>query len=745
MNTDTTILNGVSVVELGESVAAGSAGAVLRKLGAAVRRLTAPEITGRTLAVSERRLLDILSAGTDVVRVEAADAIVAQAAAADIVICDVSDSGFAAGDAAIASYLAEVGRRNRSSWVTVSPFGLHGPLAGYRGGELIATAAGGVSAYMRSSRGRPMKPAGFPSLVTAGHFAALAGLHGLHQRRRTGQSAHADLSIQETVVVSGTFLECAHLLFDCPGRGGTSRYSAPKGIARCRDGLILIVIIEDHQWRRLKSVLGEPEWARGIVSRVDRQEQSPLIQRRFEEWTGQRTVAECLDLLQGAGVPVTAVSSCADLLADQDLRRRGFFAELADGTRVPHLPASVRFRQEARAGAGDGGRRPRIVDLSNVLAGPLATSWLGAMGLDVVKVEDPGRVDVYRRGGPFVDAIEDPERSVYFAAANYSKRSVSIDLSTPSGLRELGEIACAADYVVENLSSARAVKLLPPELRSVMPGAVVSSSGFGRVDSGRAGWRAYGHNIHAQGGLVDLSRDRDNAPRDLGTSWGDPLTGVWIALFVMAATTPGARQRPDIDLSMVEVVAAEFPDFFVRTQESGETARALESRSEGFAPHGIFTCAGADSWLALAVSNDEQFAALVAELGSPKELLTNEFQTAVGREAAQDALDAALDAVLVRHQAEVLFPRLQAVGVACVPVLTARALIDHPHLAAREFFQYVRHPVWGERRLTGLPWRSVGGGTIALGPPPLFGQHSDEVTNEWLGSPIPVFVRVTAD
>ena len=720
------ILSGVTVAEIGDTVSASSAGAVLRRLGASVTKMSLPFPTRVGLPSGERWVADILGAGK---RVDPSRKDVwTRAAEADIVVCDVSRAEFAATGVGIDAYVANVVDWNRSSWVTVSPFGLIGPHRTYLGGELLAVASGGLSAYMRSSRGRPMKPGGCPALITAGHFAALAGLHGLHLVDRGTGPAHLDLSVQDSVLVSGTFLECAHLLFGCPGRGGTSRYSAPKGMARCRDGRVLIVIIEDHQWRQFKAALGNPTEFGSIETREQRREHSPMIQQRFEEWTSLRTVAECTETLQNFGVPVTAVSSCEDLLADQDLAQRGFFDTLPDGVRIPGLPAVLTPRAGQPRVAP---RRPRILDMSQVLAGPLATSWLGAMGLDVVKLEDPNRIDTYRRGGPFEGGVEDIERSVYFSAANYSKRSVRADLQTAEGLRTLHRLVEAADYVVQNLSEKRAASLLTPELLSRTRAGVVASSGFGRVDSRRHAWRAYGHNIHAHGGLVNVSRDIDGEPRDMGTSWGDPLTGVWIALFVMAATSPRAVQRPDIDLSMVEVVAAEFPDLFVAEQRGYAPARAAESRFDGYAPHGIFQCSGTDSWLALAVSSDEQWAALLNELGRPSALLDAKFETAAARSANQDRLEGELEATLNSFNPAALAVRLQARGVAAFPVLDAQHIIDSQHLAERGLFQLVRHPVWGQRRLTSLPWRYGGGPTISIDPPPLLGEHTNRVMVEW--------------
>jgi len=730
----TTVLSGIDVVEVGTGIGGSAAGAVLGLLGATVRKEICP---GQYAQLTERELalLRILDDGKQITEVSEDDMRRPERLRADIAIgeADTPGSPRLATAAQRTAYCEQVARTTVPSFVTISPYGLDGPKAGLAGGELAALASGGAAGYMKSAAGRPMKPAGYTATLTAGQFAALAGLHGLREGRRHGRCVHHDLAMQDVVVVTGAFLESAHLLFDCPGESGSSRYSAPAGLFACADGLINLVVLEDHQWQNLKQLLGYPEWAAGIETTIERRANADLIRQRFEEWSTAMPAKECAARLQAARVPATVVNTCDDLLADRDLRARGFFRETEDaGLRVPGLPAVVRPSARSAPGAtAEGGARARnrVLDLSHVLAGPLGTAWLGAMGFDVVKVEDPARLDSYRRRGPFCTGINDPERSAYFSAVNFSKRGISLGYETPDGGSALGKLARDADFIVENLSATRAARVLPAGARAESSACLISSSGFGRVASERASWRAYGHNIHAHGGLVHLSKDRDGNPTDLGTAWADPLTAIWIALTVTAQSLLPAGTGFDVDLSMSEVVAFQFPDLLAAQQASGKDVQEEESRLPGYAPHGIF--ATSDGWLAVAVRTDEEWVRLVEALGRPPALSADGYRSVSGRTARQAELEAGLETVLRATDHATAVTRLQGAGLSCTSVLQAEDLITDPHLEHRGLFRPVRHPVCGTRRLAGLPWKIAGGAAYPITPPPTVGQHSEDLDDPW--------------
>jgi crotonobetainyl-CoA:carnitine CoA-transferase CaiB-like acyl-CoA transferase len=479
--------------------------------------------------------------------------------------------------------------------------GIEGPRGAYRGTELTTLASGGIPHYIRSAAGRPMKPAGYTASIAGGHIAVFAALHGLIAKRDAGAPVHLDLSLQDSVVSSGVFLECAHVLFRSPGKSGMGRYAAPRGYFPCRDGHVFIVILEDHQWAGVVAALGQPAWAEGIVTNAERLAHSEQIEAEIRAWARERTARECAGLLQAHGAPAAPLNSTTDLLTDPDFLTSGFLRQTEHGgLTVPGMPALLTRRGPARTAELqlDGppvAGRTRVLDVGNVLAGPLGTSMLGTIGLDVLKVEDPARLDIYRRRGPFIEGGDDIEHGAYFAAANFSKRSQSIGLETPAGRAELGKLGRESDFVVENLSTSRSQRLGLTMAAAEEGGAtLVSSSGFGRA-SANSNWRAYGQIIHSYGGITALTTDMQGNFRALGTSWADPLTAIWIGVLTLAQVLRPARDRLHVDLSMVKVVARQIPEYFAAAT-GGAQFESVENKLPGYAPHGVYQCAGEDRW-----------------------------------------------------------------------------------------------------------------------------------------------------
>jgi crotonobetainyl-CoA:carnitine CoA-transferase CaiB-like acyl-CoA transferase len=737
------MLKQLRVAEISTDLPTQAAGAVLRDLGAQVTRVILGDKPPREPKIGrhERLLNTLLAAdkGSSPIGCFDSDELVRAVSGFDIVLAgqDLVARFDGHEDGKTARYMDFVRQNNRGVWVTITPFGLEGPNGGIAGDEITTIAVSGIGQYMRNSSGRPMKPAGFGSSQIAGHFGAMAALYGIARGRFKSDAVHLDVSGQESSLVTGVFLECAHELFDCPGRGGDSRYAPPRGLLKTRDGYIWLTILEDHQWRGLTQALGSPDWARGIVTASDRERNAEMVVSKVSEWIGAHGSVECESLFQARGVPATAVSTALDLLSDQDLHARGFFRRLGDTDNVPGLPVAFHERtgNSANATRAQTGRWERVLDLTTVLAGPLATSWLGTMGFDVVKVEDPSRIDVYRRRGPFADGRVGPESSAYFASCNYSKKSYALDTSAPGAANRIAELLEASDVVIDNSSEHRARRLgTHLEDFRAKDSVLVSLTGFGRTTS-RSAYRAYGQNIHASGGLIHLSRDRAGNPTNVGTSWADPVSAIWLATLTLAQVLTPPPERSNLDLSMVEVVARNFSEFLVSASE-GADRPAYESRRDGYAPHGFYRCAGPDDWLAISVADDDAWRSLKQALGNPAELDLARFDTHAQREANQDDLELALDRVLSAYDRDTAWRMISRAGVTAAPVRRAEELTSDKHLAARGFFQSVHHPVWGRKRLAGLPWLIAGEGRLPLAPTPRLGEHSALIDESWLGKPL---------
>lgn len=580
--------------------------------------------------------------------------------------------------------------------VDITPFGADGPLRNRPGGEIVAQASGGLLATIEAADGRPVPAPGYVASKSVGAVAALAALHGLDRRNREGGAIVVDLSAQEAVIFTAALPECAHAMYRCPGRAGSGRYLAPSGVFPCRDGLVRITAVENHQWKGLRVALGAPAWATGLDERPARIEHADLINAEVAEWTASRLKADCAALLQENGVPSTPVNLPGELLGSPQFAHRGSLrrVQLAGRpTTVLGPPWSIRNgRGGGRSRSGITGLR--IAELTHVLAGPIVGALLGAMGATVVRIEDPDRLDIYRRSGPFADGVAGPERGAYFAVANHSKRSVLLDPARADVT--VAGILAGSDVLIENVGSNRLQRLgVDPATLADSGRLTLRVSGFGS-DGPLAGYRVYANNVQSYGGLAGLSVGDDGTPARLGTVLADPLSSVVGAVVVAAwALGPRAASGAVVDLSMAEVVASTVAEFVAASStpaaghhpNSPDVRRAVHRATDG-------------RWVAVELR---------------------------GEQCAPDRVEF-VAALIATNRGDDAAYKLQGAGIEAAVIRSADDLVTDAHLVARGFFPEVTHPDpdLGTVRLVGLPWRFAGDGPIPLAPPPKLGSSNSE-------------------
>ncbi len=607
------------------------------------------------------------------------------------------------------------------------------------GGELVAQAAGGLLSTIEPvGGGRPTSPPGFVGLRAVGTVAALGALHGLDRARGGAGPVHVDVSAQEAMIFTGALPECAHLIFHCPGRAGSGRYVAPSGLFPCRDGLVRIAAIEDHQWKGMVACLGEPQWTVGLDDAPARAEHATMITEQVREWSAQQYKAECADLLQRNGVPSTPVNGPIELLESPQFASREFLiAEEIDSGRVtaPDTPwvASFAATDTSAEGAPDRSARLaglRVLELTHVLAGPIVGSLLGAMGADVVRLEDERRLDIYRRTGPFAGGIAGLERGAYFAVANFSKRSVVAGADAIDDT--VNVLLDRSDVVIENVGRSRLDRL------GVDAGAVrdkgrlvLHVSGFGS-DGPLAHYKVYANNVQAYGGLAHLTRTVDGDLAHLGTVLADPLSSV-VGATVIAAWALGSARGVgvDVDLSMAEVVATLVGEFMAEASLSSKLTMPSGNTLAPYAPHAVFE--GRDGrWLALAVQSDEQWQRMLDALGHPAALTRPEWDAQKTRWRDRVELETVLTERLANVDVDDLADLLADAGVPAAAVQRAVDLLDDDHLRIRDFFTRINHPDpdIDDARIVGMPWRIVGEGPLSQSPPPRLGDANAELVPE---------------
>lgn len=279
----------------------------------------------------------------------------------------------------------------------------------------------------------------------------------------------------------------------------------------------------------------------------------------------------------------------------------------------------------------------RVLDLSRVLAGPLATMTLGDLGADVLKVERPDGGDDTRAWGPPYDDAGD---ATYFQAVNRNKRSVVLDLRDPDGQATARRLAAGADVLVENFRPGVLDRLgLGYEaLAAESPGLVYCSiTGFGT--GAGATLPGYDLLVQAVGGLMSVTGTPDGEPQKVGVALVDVVCGLQATAGILAALrhrdATGAGQRVQVDLlsSLLAGLVNQSSGYTVAGAVPGRMGNAHPS----IAPYELFDAA--DGQLVLAVGNDRQFRALCEVVGLPQDA---RFATNGDRVAHRDALRAAL-------------------------------------------------------------------------------------------------------
>ncbi len=380
----------------------------------------------------------------------------------------------------------------------------------------------------------------------------------------------------------------------------------------------------------------------------------------------------------------------------------------------------------------------RVVDLTMVWAGPLGTRLLGDYGAEVIKIEGPRQWDLLRGlGGLPRTEPRWYNRAAYFNHNNRNKYAASIDLRQEAGRDLLLRLCAMSDVLVENYRAnvMDNLGLGFEEVRAANPRIVyLSMPGHGKTGP-EAHYVTYGTNVEQLAGLVSISGYEGGEPLKTGFSYGDPSSGI----AVPAAIALGLRQRDrtgegvHIDLAQRENLTSFVGEYVVDYSMNGELRAPAGNTHPQFAPHGVYRCAGADSWIAIACENDEQFAALCRVIEREELLADERFATMAARKANERALDEIIEGWTERLGHYAAMHILQRHGVPAGAALTIPEVMSDPQLRWRGAWSEQIHPDAGAWEVETPPWnlpRTPGHARI---PAPGFGEHNRYVFRDLLG------------
>ena len=707
-------LEGVVVIEFGNTLAAEYTGGLLADMGATVVKVEPPEgspMRGRGRALPDEDSLYFQSENRGKYSVVGDIGTLANevwfrelVATADGMVEDL-------GPGALEQHGLgpdDLGRLNpRLSVLRLSPFGQTGPLADAGGDDRIAQAFSSAQ-FVTGFLDRPPQPITVPMAdCWTGVLGASGLVAAILRARRTGAGEVADLALYEAMLRTqgGSITSYAHDGSVTQRQGNFAQGVVPGNVFDTSDGgFVALSGAGEKPFARLceaidrLDALDDPRFATIAGRRLHREESNALV----ADWIGVHTLADVEARFMEYGVAGAAVRSADEIVDDPHVEARGSLVPLTStsGTafkapgatpqlrRTPATPplsaprlgehttaigtmtSVLRGRQAPSLVRGSGGSTGgvldgfRVVDLTQALAGPFAAGLLGDFGAEVVMVELPT--------GATGTRFASGER-MGFLATNRNKASVTLDVRVPEGRKALLDLVRMSDVLMENFRPGTLERwgIGPDVLHSINPGLVIMRiSGFGQTGpySGRT---SYNPVACAFGGVTYVGGWPDRAPLRDGVTAGDYVSGLFGVFGIVSAL---ARRDLDGEGQVVDTAMYESAMRMTGDTIALKTALGIRQERDGGAwpvyPISVTAEATDAQCVAISAQSWDELASALHGLG-------------IEAPATSAAVREALRAYIERHTAGDAVAALRSAGALCSEVNSAAHLAHHPHAIAR--------------------------------------------------------------
>ncbi|MFP6665642.1 MAG: CoA transferase [Deltaproteobacteria bacterium] len=650
--------------------------------------------------------------------------------------------------------------------LSISPFGLNGPLADRASTEFTIQAEAGSIAIRGVPGQEPYQAGARTTEWMGGTFASVAALAALQHARRSGRGEHIDFSLQEGMALAATtYMDLMWGLFGRPPISGSMQNVETPSIHRTRDGFVGFNTNTQQQIADFMIVIERPDLLasgefKQLTDRMVRLEEWEAI---VGAWTAKHTTDEIVAKAALLRVPVAPVGNGRSVLEHEHLVARGIYSEDPSGgfqrPRPPYrvddesppppraAPAlgadtgKIEPRERPRPGTDAAAALPlaglRILDVSNWWAGPSASHFLACLGAEVIHIESTRRPDGARMiGGMFAGQHDEWwECSTFFLSANTNKSDLAVNLNEEKGQQILWKLLDTADILLENYSprvmdgfgfTREAVAARKPDcLYTRMPA-------FG-LDGPWRDHVGFAQTMEQMSGLAWLTGHVDDQPR-IQRGPCDPLAGVHAAFAILAAlerrkqTGAGAF----LECTMVEGALNAAAEQVVEYTAYGNLMERRGNRCPEAAPQGLYPTAGHAAvenprWLALSIRTAEQWTALLGWLGNPPWAAAMGTLDLSGRQAIEDRIDAELKPVFAARDRDELVGELLAAGIPAAALADQRELSSHPQLVHRGTYEELEHPIVGRQSFIGMPFRYASVAHWLRTPAPLLGQDNSSI------------------
>ncbi len=358
----------------------------------------------------------------------------------------------------------------------------------------------------------------------------------------------------------------------------------------------------------------------------------------------------------------------------------------------------------------------KILDLTQAMAGPIATMLLGDLGAEIVKIEPPAGDQTRSWAPPFINGI-----SAYFLSVNRNKKSISLDLKAPEGQEILKKLAAEADILIENFRPGIMDRLgLSYETaHEINPDLIYCSlSGYGQ-DGPQKDWPGYDLTVLANSGLLSLNSEEGRPPIKFGVPIADIVSGLFANSAILSAlyerTISGEGQH--IDMSMLDA------NFTILTHQAfnyfatGRNPRKLGSAHSSIAPYQVFRTG--DSFIAIAVGTEKLWKIFCSSIGRDDLTEHELFRENVLRVQNRDRLVEELENTFRNTTTSELFQKLLKAGIPAAPINTIEDAVNNPQIKARGLVSTIDTP-YGKIPVMGSPFKmSRTPGKVSKAPPQL--------------------------
>ena len=682
----------------------------------------------------------------------------------------------------------------RLSVVSITPFGLVGPRAHWRGSSATASAYGGLTLYFGEQDRPPIPTPHELGSFQGGLAVAIASLLCVLAREGPlGRGQLADIATNDVLSTIHTGLAATHWVFSSRqfqrhGRRGAGNLY-PNALLRCKDGWFRVHAMARKEWRGLLEMMGNPAWGDDPKYQdriVNGDKYANILDGYIEGYFLQHTKQELFEQSRKLELPFAPAREMHEIMHEEQLLHRELFETVAHPNGDEMTVAGSPFRWSASDGEGWGARPKlraprlgehteevfaalaapapaeasppaaapsrrggngridvaegvRVLDLGMVWAGSICGQVLSDFGADILKIESMANLDIARRGRPIIGTEYDPNQNPLFHNTARNKRSLALNLKTEHGREVLRRLFARVDVLIENWrpGTLASLGLSYDDLRDLNPSLIWVSQTMAGQDGPLARMRAYGPTISSITGLDSLIGYEDEQPLGMAHAYADPNVGLHSALLVLSALERRRRtgEGAFIDVSMWDAMVTSLALPLLDYELNGRVAGPLGDRAVAGAPAGVFPSAGDDKWLVLELHGDDAWAGLVEAMGRPDWALDERYATVEGRAAARDELHDRVAEWTAGRDRDETAELLQDHGVIAAPCLAVSERLFDEHLLAREGFVWVENPALGREPVYGQAIRLSATPGSVRAPAPLLGQHSAEILREVLEMP----------